>query len=114
MTELQKIKDAAWQIVADPRANRIERLDALKLVAGCKGVLLPDINEKWLTVRQVTQLRRIRQDLVEKALRKKARKQRENRRAYLRKRIRELEAQQADSLPAESETPEPTQRMEGQ
>jgi hypothetical protein len=96
--EIRQIADAAWLIVRDPRATRIERLEALKLIAGCKGVLLPDIDEKWLTVRQVTQLRRIRQELVEKALRRKAARQRQNRRAFLRRRIKTLENQEGENV----------------
>ena len=80
MNERRRIADEAWKIVVDPRANRIERIEALKLIAACKGVLLPDINEQWLTVKQVVQLRRAKQALVEKVLRRKERKRRANRR----------------------------------
>ena len=92
--ELKRIADEAWKIVLDPRSTRIEKLEGLKLIAAAKGVLLPDINEQWLTVRQVCQLRKARQELVEKALRKKARRKVENKRARLRRKIRELKAKQ--------------------
>jgi hypothetical protein len=92
-SEIERIKCAAWEIIADPKANRIERLEALKLIAACKGLLLPDINEQWLSVRQVAQLRRIKQQLVEKVLARKERKQRVNRKQYIKRRIAELEAQ---------------------
>jgi hypothetical protein len=64
----------------------------LKLIAGCKGVLLPDVNEQWLSVRQVAQLRRIKQDLVAKVLAKRERKKRANRKQYLKRQIAALEA----------------------
>lgn len=102
-SETRQIAEHAWLIVRDPRSTRIERLEALKLIAGCKGVLLPDIDEKWLTVRQVTQLRRIRQELVEKALRRKAARKRQNRRAYLRRKIRALETAQESGVQTDSQ-----------
>ena len=92
--EVRRIADEAWKIVLDARSARIEEIEALKLIAAARGVLLPDINEQWLTVRQVCQLRKARQELVEKALRQKARRKVENRRARLRRKIRELKAKQ--------------------
>jgi len=92
--EVRRIADEAWKIVLDARSARIEKIEALKLIAAARGVLLPDINEQWLTVRQVCQLRKARQELVEKALRQKARRKVENRRARLRRKIRELKAKQ--------------------
>jgi hypothetical protein len=97
-SEIKQIAEAAWNIVRDPRSSRIERLEGLKLIAGCKGVLLPDVDERWLTVRQVTQLRRIKQELVERVLRRKAARNRQNRRAYLRRRIKALENQEGENV----------------
>lgn len=91
--ELKRVAEEAWKIVLDTRSSRIEKLEGLKLIAACKGVLLPALDEQWLTVRQVCQLRQARQELVEKALRRKARRKVENKRARLRKKIRELTAQ---------------------
>ena len=62
------------------------------MIAAAKGVLLPDVNEQWLSVRQVAQLRRIKQDLVEKALARKERKQKANRKNYIRRKIKRIEA----------------------
>lgn len=98
MTELQRIKYAAWEIVTDPKANRIERIEALKLIAAAKGLLLPDVNEQWLSVRQVAQLRRIKQQLVEQALARRERKKKANRKQYLRKRIAELEEKETQTV----------------
>lgn len=91
-SETRRIADEAWKIVSDPRANRIERLESLKLIAATRGLLIPELDERWLTVRQVAELRRIKQQLVEKVLRRKERKRKANRKAYLKRRIRELEA----------------------
>lgn len=100
MTELQRIKCAAWEIITDPKSNRIERIEALKLIAAAKGLLLPDVNEQWLSVRQVAQLRRIKQQLVEKVLARKQRKQKANRLQYLRKRIAVLEQKETQTVGA--------------
>ncbi|HZQ90368.1 MAG TPA: hypothetical protein VFA60_01090 [Terriglobales bacterium] len=92
--ELRRIADEAWKIVLDTRSTRIEKLEALKLIAACKGVLLAELDERWLTVKQVCQLRQAKQQIVERVLRKKERRKRANRRAYLRRAIRAAEAQQ--------------------
>src|SRR6478735_6826934 len=94
-SEIQRIKDVAWAIIADPRSNRIEKLISLSLIASAKGMLLPTLDERFLSVRQVCQLRRIQQALVERVLKQKARKAKANRKAYLRRRIQKLEAEQA-------------------
>jgi hypothetical protein len=57
-------------------------------------MLLPDLDERFLSVRQVCELRRIKQELTEKVLRKKARRKKANRKQYLKRRIRELEQEQ--------------------
>jgi hypothetical protein len=92
LTEVKRISYEAWRIVTDERSNKIERIEALKLIAACKGLLLPDINEQWLSVRQVAQLRRIKQELVEKALQRRERKRKANRRGYLRRQLKALRA----------------------
>jgi hypothetical protein len=93
MSELKRIADEAWKIVTDARASRMEKLEGLKLIAATKGVLLPDIDERWLTVRQVCQLRMAKKTLLEKALRRKMQKTKANRKQYLKRRINELEGQ---------------------
>jgi hypothetical protein len=97
-SELQRIKDAAWRIVSHPKSNRIEILEALKLLASCKGLLIPDLDERWLTVRQVAQLRRIKQELVETVLRRKERKRKANRKAYIRRLIKAAESAQPSQV----------------
>ena len=103
-SETRRIAEEAWKIVTDPRANRIERLEALKLIAATRGLLIPELDERWLTVRQVAEMRRIKRDLIEKVLQRKARKAKANRKQYLRRRIRELEmAQQGPEHMEENE-----------
>jgi hypothetical protein len=91
MNELKRVRDEAWLIISNPKSTRIEKLEALKLICACRGIFLMDINEKWLSVKQVLGLRRAKQDLLEKALKRKERKRHANRKFYLKKRIAELE-----------------------
>src|SRR5579884_992074 len=96
MTETKKIAEQAWQIALNTKSSRWEKLTALTILCGCKGILLPNLDERFLSVRQVTQLRRVQEQLVGKALRRKAARKKQNARAYLRKRLRELEGQQTN------------------
>lgn len=93
--EIKQLADEAWKIVLDPKSNRIEKIEALKLVAAARGILLPDLNESFLTVRQVCQLRAAKAELVKKVLKKKAARKVQNRKAYIRKQLREVEGQSA-------------------
>lgn len=88
---LKPIADAMLAVLLDPRASRIERIECAKVILSCHGCLIPDVNESFLSVRQITELRRAKQQIVERILRKKAARKRQNRRAYLRRRIRALE-----------------------
>jgi len=89
--ELKRLRGEAWRIVNDGRASRIERLEALKIIAAANGILLPNISEEWLTVKQAVRLRQMQQELLTKALRLKERKRKQNRRAFLRRKLRALE-----------------------
>jgi hypothetical protein len=90
-SEIERIKEAAWELVRVTKNDAV-KVEALKIVAGCKGVLLPDLNEKFLTVKQIVQVRQAKQSLVERVLRTKARRKKENRRAYLRRELKRLKA----------------------
>jgi len=89
--ELKPIRDAMLAILLDSRSTRIERIECAKVLMSCYGQLIPEVNEQWLSVRQLTQLRMMKQQIVERVLKKKARRKRANRKAYLRRRIKELE-----------------------
>ena len=95
--DFRPIVEAMLAILRDPRANRIERIECAKVLLSCYGQLLPDVNEDFLSVRQITQLRRAKQDIVERVLKKKAARKRQNRRAFLRRKIKSLEAQQPNN-----------------
>jgi len=90
---LKRLADVMWTVITDPRASRIERIECAKVILSCHGCLLPDVNESFLSVRQIVQLRSVKQQIVEKALRRKDRRKRQNRRAYLRRKIKALEGQ---------------------
>jgi hypothetical protein len=93
-TSLKQLSEAMWRIVLDPRSSRIERIECAKVILSCHGCFLPDLNESFLTAKQVVQLRGLKQEIVERTLRRKERRKRQNRRAYLRRQIKALEAQQ--------------------
>lgn len=86
--ELKPIRDAMAAILADPRSNRIERIEAAKVILSCHGVLLPDVDESFLSVRQLTQLRAWKRQTVEKVLKRKEQKRLQNKRNWLRRKIR--------------------------
>lgn len=84
-------------VLQDPRASRIERIECAKVLLSCYGCLIPDVDERWLSVRQIVQLRRIKQELVERVLHQKEVRRKQNRRALLRRKIRKLKQQQETS-----------------
>jgi hypothetical protein len=106
-TDLQQVVESAWAIVLHPKSNRIEKLEGLKLVCAARGILLPEISERWLSTQQAVQLRQAKQELIDKALRCKTRRKRENRRTYLRRQLKNLEEQgcepQNDQLPQQAQ-----------
>ena len=93
--EVRKLADECWKIVADFRSSRIEVLTALSLIAATKGLLIPTVDEKFLSAKQIFRLRQMQHDVVEKALKQKAAKKKRNRKHYLRRRVREIESTQA-------------------
>ena len=78
-------------IVEDQRSRRIEKIEAAKVIAACSGVLLPDTSEAVLTTVQAVQLRAAKQAIVERMQKRRERKRLENRRAYLRRKLRQQE-----------------------
>ncbi len=88
--ELMPVRDAIFAILADPRSNRVERIECAKVLLSLYGQFVPDVDERWLSVRQLTELRRFKHQAVEKVLKLK----RKNRKAYLKRRLKELEAKQ--------------------
>lgn len=84
---LAQLKIAMFTIVEDPRASRIEKIEAAKVIAAIAGVLLPDTSEGLLSTRQAVELRQAKAAIVEKMLKRKERKRLENRRGYLKRKL---------------------------
>jgi hypothetical protein len=93
MRGLKPLTIAMYSIVEDPRASRIEKIEAAKVIAAIAGVLLPDTSEGLLSTRQAVALRQAKKTIVEKMLARKERKRLENRRGYLKRKLRPLAAQ---------------------
>ena len=87
-----------WAVIRDGKASRIERIECAKVILSCYGCLIPDVNEEWLSVRQIVKLRTIKQGIVQRVLRTKDRRKRQNRRAYLRRRIKAAEQQNGGTI----------------
>jgi hypothetical protein len=99
---LNQLKMAMLGIVEDPRASRIEKIEAAKVFAACAGVLLPDTSETMLSTRQAVELRQAKQAIADRMQRRKERKRLENRRGYLKRKLRQVK-QDGISIPAQEE-----------
>lgn len=88
--KLNQLKMAMLSIVEDPRASRAERIEAAKVAAAIAGVLLPDTSEALLSTRQAVELRQAKQAIADRMQRRKERKRLENRRGYLKRKLRNL------------------------
>jgi hypothetical protein len=93
-SEIKRIQEECWSILEQPQCNRIERILTLQMLCACKGLIVGNINEEWLSKKQIIELRRQQQKLVERVLRAKAVRRKQNRRTYLRRAIRKLEEQE--------------------
>ena len=89
MRGLKRLVEAMYAVIHDPRSNRIEKIESAKVIAACSGVLLPDTSEALLSTRQAVELRQARAAIAEKMQRRKERKRLENRRTYLRRKLRQ-------------------------
>jgi hypothetical protein len=85
---LKQLKLAMYAIVEDVRASRIERIEAAKVIAAVSGVLLPDTSEEFLSTRAAVQLRQAKEVIVTKMVARKERKRLENRRGYLKRKLK--------------------------
>src|SRR5690349_6581745 len=95
MKNITKLTAAMFAIVDDPRASRIEKIEAAKVIAACAGILLPDTSESFLSTRQAVELRQAKQAIVTRMQRQRERKRLENRRAYLRRKLRKQPEQKS-------------------
>ena len=96
MNLLTKLKVEMFKIVEDPKASTFARIEAGKVVAACAGILLPDTSEHFLNTKQTIELRQAKQAIVEKMLRRKERIRLENRRQYLKRKIRQTTTKTAE------------------
>ena len=104
-TEVARIRSEAWAIVTHPAAKRFEKIEALKLICATKGILVPDLDERFLTVRQALQLRQAKSRVLENALKRREKVRAVNRKAYLKRRLKELEAGGVEGIEVTAELP---------
>lgn len=88
------LNDTMLSVVLDARSSRIERIEAAKVLLSLAGMFIPDVNESFLSARQITNLRQLKQAVIERALNSKERKRKANRRSYLRKKLAAVEGQE--------------------
>lgn len=105
--EVQRIRTAAWRVAERPGARGIEVILALQVVAATHGLILGEVNPELLTDKAALILRTAKSRLVQDALRRKELERQSNRRAYLRRRLRQLENGGVEGIEAVSELPEP-------
>ena len=91
---LKRLAVAMLAIVEDNRAPRSQKIEAAKVAAAIAGILLPDTNESMISTRQAVELRAARQAIAEKMQRRKERKRLENRRGYLKRKLRTQDQRQ--------------------
>lgn len=91
---LKELNIEMWKVLLDPRATRLERLEAGRIIAALHGVLVASgIGEAGLSAKAVAQLRAARTEIAERLFRRKQQKRGQNQRAHLRRQIRKLEQQ---------------------
>jgi hypothetical protein len=96
---LKELNVKMWEVLLDPRATRLERLEAGRIIAALYGVLAPSgIGEAALSTKAVAQLRAARAEIAERLFRRKQQKRGQNQRAYVRRQIRHLEQQQSNNM----------------
>lgn len=91
--ELKPLADQMIRIVRDPSATHLERIEAMRTILAMYGMALPGITPEMLNPGQLDQLRKWQQRVAEKLEQFRQRKAQQNRRAYLRRKIKELEGQ---------------------
>ena len=89
---LKQLNVEMWKVLLDPRATRLERLEAGRIIAALYGVLAPSgMGEGALSTKAVAQLRAARAEIAERLFKRKQQKRKQNQRAYVRRQIRELQ-----------------------
>ena len=99
MRGLKRIAAAMLAIVEDPRSPRSHKIEAARVYTAIAGVFCPDTNETLLSTRQAVELRAARQAIAEKMQKRKERKRLENRRGYLKRKLRAQDRPAANGVP---------------
>lgn len=95
--DIKRIVSECWKIVDDRVTSKALKLEALRVLAACSGVWVGTADETLMDKKTAFSLRQARQQLVGRALGHKAARSKQNRRAYLRKKIAQLEALTAEA-----------------
>ena len=105
--QLKQLNIEMWKVLTDPRASRLERLEAGRIIASLHGILVAGgLGESALSTRDAVALRAAQREIAEKLFKRKNQKKNQNRRRYLRRKIEALEvsaAQPAASTPEQKE-----------
>ena len=64
----EEICTEMWKIIRSHNSNRTERIEAAKVICAVNGVLLPDVDERYLSATASVKLRRAKAALVESML----------------------------------------------
>lgn len=89
--DIKRIVAECWRIVDDRVTSKALKLEALRVLAACSGVWVGTADETLMDAKTAFSLRQARQQLIGRALGRKAARTRANRRNYLRRKIRTLE-----------------------
>ena len=87
---LNQIQQAMAAIVDDPRASKLERIEAARVALACSGLLAPDPLDKSLPTKLQIRLQAARAAIAEKLFEQREAKKLRNRKQYLQRRIAEL------------------------
>ena len=100
--QLKELNIAMWNVLNDPRATRLERLEAGRIIAALHGILVTGIGESALSTKAAVQLRAAQAEIAERLFKRKQRRRGQNQRAYLRRQIRSLEQQKVNQTEEEN------------
>jgi len=101
--DLKLISRSMVGILEDPKASRLERLEAARVLASVNGVLLPSALDPALPSKVVARLALARQAITQKLFEAREKKAAKNRRQYL-KRTGQQEALAAFNAEVQAQT----------
>ncbi|HEX4068184.1 MAG TPA: hypothetical protein VHZ09_19350 [Acidobacteriaceae bacterium] len=89
--ELRQISKAMAAVLSDPKASRLERIEAARVAASVAGVLIPSPLDVAVPTKLGAQLQVARRVITEKLFEQRRKKAERNRKQYIRRRIGDLE-----------------------